>query len=77
MTKMSESEEVNILIITLRAAQAWILREDGRLPSKEELVRNMIEMLARDDDRLMRLFSDHEFNYLIKMMGRLKDGGDT
>lgn len=77
MTKMSESEEVNILIITLRAAQAWILREDGRLPSREELVRNMIEMLARDDDRLMRLFSDHEFNYLIKMMGRLKDGGDT
>ena len=77
MTKMSESEEVNILIITLRAAQAWILREDGRLPSREELVRNMIEMLARDDDRLMRLFSDHEFNYLIKMMGRLKEGDDT
>ena len=71
MTDIDYEKEYKTLSLTLRAAQCWILKHTGNMPTKQEVILNMIEMLA-DDPRSHQLFSDEDIITFGRMVADAK-----
>ena len=70
MTKEQLIEELMCVKMTLRAAQAWILMDEGALPSRDDVVLNLARMLRAGDHRLYALMDEDEAKWLLEQLGQ-------
>lgn len=68
MTDIDYEKEYNNVAITLRAAQCWILKHTGSIPTKKAVILNMFDMLSDSSSGASRLFSSSDLVVIANML---------
>lgn len=74
MTKEQLTEELMCITLSLRAAQAWILMDEGSLPSRDAVIHNLARMLMAGHPKLYALMDDDECEWILDHLRKRKGG---